>query len=348
MPAIPLPSGLRIERLTVTEADDETLRPLLTLVNEIRAERQPRSIDFTLDEYRRFSVGMGSVRAHRVVIDDGGWAVAYLSTSYADDGSNPSLLDISIAVHRQHRLQGIARALLGEAVTAARELGRDTLTGEAYDTVPEAAKFLEAIGAEKTLDMHTNVVRIDDLDLDLLRTWEAAGPQRAPGYSVTIVEGMYPDEILERMVHLYQVLDRDSPRPEGVEPRTWTADLIADWLDSILGGISLITAIAVQDASGLPVGMSQLGRRHTDETSWFVTTTMVHPEHRGRSLGKWVKAASLLAAMEGWPRAAWMETTNAFTNEPMLAINHAMGFRHEYTVSEVELPVAMAENYLKR
>jgi GNAT superfamily N-acetyltransferase len=232
------------------------------------------------------------------------------------------------------------------AVANARDLGRDLLSGTYFDTVPAGEAFSRAIGGTPILDFHSNTVRIDDLDLDMLREWREQGPARGTGYSVEVVEGMYPEEILDGIARLYVVLERDMPHPDTWEPRDYDADFVREWVGNFLKGVHLLTAIAFHDESGEPVGMSQLGRRHTDDTTWLVTTTMVDPEHRGHALGKWVKAAASLAALERWPRGVWMETGNAFTNEPMLGINHAMGFRHEFTMSEAEVDVENAEAYL--
>jgi mycothiol synthase len=339
-------TGYDIRQISLPELTDAEIEPVVALVNVIRAERRPRSVEFSGDEFRVFATSPGSVRRHHLVTDSEGAPAAYLNLSYPDDGTNPSLLKVSIGVLPEHRRMGIATEMLSRAVQAGRELGRITLAGEIFDTVPGAARFIEAIGARKTLDLHHNVVRIADLDLEMLQRWQREGPDRAPGYSVMVVEGMYPDDLLEGMAHLYLVLERDAPMPEGWEPRNWTGGFVKSWLENFLNSVDAMTAIAVEDASGTPVGMSQIGRRRSDETTWFVTTTMVDPEHRGRALGKWVKAAACLEALQRWPGAVWMETGNAFTNEPMLGINHAMGFRHEFTMSEVEVGVEDAEAYL--
>ena len=42
-----------------------------------------------------------------------------------------------------------------------------------------------------------------------------------------------------------------------------------------------------------------------------------------------------------------MDTGNAVTNEAMLGINRAMGFTHELTWTDVELPVETAHAYLE-
>ncbi len=104
-------------------------------------------------------------------------------------------------------------------------------------------------------------------------------------------------------------------------------------------GADSLTAVAIHDDSGQAAGMSQLIRRRIDPTNWFVSTTMVDPDHRGKALGKWVKGVVNLEALEKWPGGEWQETGNAFTNDAMLGINHAMGFEHEYTMSDVEFDV---------
>ena len=87
-------------------------------------------------------------------------------------------------------------------------------------------------------------------------------------------------------------------------------------------------------------------RRNSDPATWIVSTTMVDPPHRGQSIGKWVKGATNLAALERWPDGVYQETGNAFTNDAMLAINHAMGFRHDLTITDVEVSTARARSYL--
>ncbi len=341
-------TGYDIREIRIPELDDAELEPIVAGLNVLWSEREPRHIDFSVAEYRTYATGPGSVRHHYVATDKDGESAGFLALTYPDDGTTPRLLRTSIAVLPEHRRKGLATALLRIATDTARDLGREVLSGPYFDTVPAGQSFAEAIGATKTLDFHSNTVRIDDLDLEMLTGWQEQGPLRAPGYSVDIVEGMYPEDILEGMAHLYLVLERDMPQPENWEPRSWNAGFLKEWLGNFLKAVHLLTAIAFEDESGAPVGMSQLGRRHSEPTTWFVTTTMVDPEHRGHALGKWVKAAACLEALERWPAAEWMETGNAFTNEAMLGINHAMGFRHEFTMSEVEIGVEEAEDFLAR
>ena len=185
-----------------------------------------------------------------------------------------------------------------------------------------------------------------NLDTELMNSWVERGRRNAEGYAVEVYTDAWPEDINEGMAHLYYVLERDMPLSEGQEPREWTAELVSQMHAHYLQQAQSITAVAFHEATGATVGMSQMIRRNSDPATWLVTTTMVDPPHRGKSIGKWVKAACNLAALERWPDGVYQETGNAFTNDAMLAINNAMGFEHEITITDVEISTARARDYL--
>lgn len=336
----------QMTEITIPDMDDDELQPVVDAFNLIDAEREPRHADQSVAEFRIFSNEPGDVNRNYLISSPSGDPVGLLVLTHPSDGTTPRLLRTRVWILPEHRRQGLASRSLEVAVQTAERLGRDVLSGFAHDTVPAGMEFARAIGGKPKIDFNINTVEIAELDLELLQSWRARGPERAPNYSVVIIDGMYPEHLLEGMARLYVVLERDMPHPDTWEPREYTADLVRDWIGNFLEGVDLLSAIAIETASGEPVGLSQLGRRHADKSTWFVTTTMVHPEHRGNSLGKWVKSASCLEALERWPGGEWIETGNAHTNEPMLAINHAMGFDHEFTLTNFEVSTKAVRDYL--
>src|SRR5437773_12109374 len=76
--------------------------------------------------------------------------------------------------------------------------------------------------------------------------------------------------------------------------------------------------------------------------------TAVIPAHRGRGIGKWVKAAMLERVLGEWPDARYIRTGNASVNAPMLAINTRLGFRHAWDGALWEASVADLRAYLER
>ena len=337
--------------LTVTEADiqtmsDDELAPLLAAMNLLDRESYPRHTDMTIEDMRMFDHSPG-IAQQRLLIHDGDDLAATAVLRHNDDGTNPDVLMVGIRVLPEHRRRGIATMLLGRAVTAATEMGRDKLQGFILDTVPAGDEFVSAVGAEKLLDFHENVMRVDALDRDLLQSWVDQGPVRGQGYSVRVGEGDWPEELFGDIAHLFHVLERDMPRSATFEPREWNAELVRELHDHYAPGVDALTVFVSEDATGATVGMTDMIRRKTDPTTWIVTTTVVDPDHRGRSLGKWIKGLINLAALDRWEGGIYTETGNAFTNEPMLAINHAMGFTHELTMTDCLLTVDQARTYLE-
>ena len=55
--------------------------------------------------------------------------------------------------------------------------------------------------------------------------------------------------------------------------------------------------------------------------------TAIDPDHRGIGLAKWAKATMLLRLRSERPEVASVRTGNAFSNDAMVAINAALGFR---------------------
>ena len=328
------------------DLSDEEFEHVVALSNALDSEAFPRHVDNTAEELRIYTNSPGMIQ-HRFLVHDADQLVAQASFRYPDDGTNADVIACQIRVVPGHRRQGIATALLSRAVELASDLGRNTLQGVIFDTVPASKAFVSAIGARETLDFHENVVRIADLDLEQLRDWVDQGSERATGYSVRLIEGLWPEEYFDDIAHLFFILERDMPHSEAFEPREWNAERISELQDHWAKGVDSLSTLAIDDSTGRVVGMSDMIRRKADPTTWIVTTTMVDPEHRGKSLGKWVKGAINLAALERWEGGIYQETGNAFVNEPMLAINRAMGFDHELTMTDCLLSVEDARTYLE-
>lgn len=337
--------GYRIERIDLAELSDEELQPILDATNLLNREIRPRSVDLTHDELRRLAGPPSMVKRQLVVLGDAGELTGLGEGRYPADGTSADTLICQIRAVPDHRRRGVGTTILEHLVGMARALGRTRLRGYLHDTVPAGAAFAETTGAVVDVEFHENVVKIDDLDISLLGSWSRI---EAPGYSIWLTEGAVPDEYLGDIAHMYRVLERDSPAPGDVEPRDWTAERVSREQEHFLEGTDLLTALVVEDASGRAVGMSQLARRESDPSIWFVPLTVVDPRHRGRSLGKLVKGTTNLAALDRWEGGVYQETGNAFTNEPMLAINHAMGFEHELTASSCSVDLADAQRYLDR
>lgn len=91
-------------------------------------------------------------------------------------------------------------------------------------------------------------------------------------------------------------------------------------------GVTTWTICARHDVSGEIVGYTELAL--SPHTPWKAAQgdTGVHPDHRERGLGRWLKAHNAVRLLDERPEVGFIETWNASANAPMLAINRAMGF----------------------
>jgi GNAT superfamily N-acetyltransferase len=103
---------------------------------------------------------------------------------------------------------------------------------------------------------------------------------------------------------------------------------------------------AVEEKSGRFVGVSDITVRPELPDRVWVGDTAVDPAHRGQALGKWLKAAITRHILDDLPDVRWVITSNAGSNAPMLAINHALGFRAVAVCTTWQLPVEALQTRL--
>jgi hypothetical protein len=74
--------------------------------------------------------------------------------------------------------------------------------------------------------------------------------------------------------------------------------------------------------------------------------TGVRPEHRGHALGKWLKATMLQRIFDERPQAEEIRTGNADSNDAMLGINRALGFKPHRAHTTWQVTTAQVRKYL--
>jgi GNAT superfamily N-acetyltransferase len=132
----------------------------------------------------------------------------------------------------------------------------------------------------------------------------------------------------------------DAPRTASLGDFTLTAaHRRAAEAEHERAGIEYWFAGARHDASGEIAGFTELLFR--PYKPWLVEQedTGVDPAHRGRGIGRWLKAVNALRVLDEKPAARILETWNDGTNRWMLDINTAMGFRPVVSWVEVELEI---------
>lgn len=220
-------------------------------------------------------------------------------------------------VHPDARRRGLGRAFYERAAT---ECG-GILTAVAGDGQP-GEPFLLAMGMKRVHAERASV-------LDLNR--EFPEPVPVPGYDLVHwldgAAGPVPDSLLDDLADLSGRLSTDAPTGDLIaEPAVFTPERVTELSDMAarLGQVRISTG-ARDRVGGRLIAVTTMRHDGTSERLMQLIT-LVHPDHRGKNLGRLIKLANLEQARSVAPDATTVVSMNAVGNEHMWRVNEAMGF----------------------
>jgi GNAT superfamily N-acetyltransferase len=278
-------------------------------------------------------------------------AVAVLRLPGGPGADRPG--EIDIRVHPAHRRRGVGTRLMAVAAEGLRADGRTSVIAQVLADTP-AVPFLESLGFVCVLTHSGLLLRLEDLPPGRVRDLVAAGPALPPasrspsggrgdpggpgGYRLVRWRGAVPDEYADALAHAKHAM-ADLAEYEGLP---WDADRVREMAEMVAKrGDDLYTVAAVQGSS--VAGFTEVVVPASGPERAAQYDTAVVPEHRGRRLGIWVKAAMLQWLADERPEVREIETDNAGDNTHMLAVNEELGYRRqresrEYQASARDLP----------
>lgn len=265
-----------------------------------------------------------------------------------DHDDNPDMLGSSVTVLAEHRRNGVGTQLFAYLVALARKENRSRLVGSTNGRLPSGEQFALAIGAEKKQAMHMNHLVMAEVDRALMEKWVAEGPGRAEGYEIFGWDGDVPEEHMDNFLDAVLVMNT-APRDElKMNDFTITAEEIREQekVANAVGGVGW-QLIARRLSDGVWAGIHDVWWMPAEPDVVYVGATGVRPEHRGHALGKWLKAVMTLRVMDERPNVTEIRTGNADSNDAMLGINRAMGYKPWISATTWELSTHDAEQWLK-
>jgi GNAT superfamily N-acetyltransferase len=280
---------------------------------------------------------------HTIVLakDERGSTIGFASVDIRVGHGNEHMAWIEdLYVAQSHRRRGAGRALFDAVVDRARSAGRTLVLGGHHDGGDAGAAFAAAMGATPGHRERQNRALTADLDRELLQRWIADAASNATGYSLVTYDDHCPEDILESVVRAAAAMN-DAPHTELLDDFLVTREHVrATEKELAAAGISSWYVGVRHDATGEIAGFTELSWR--PDKAWFAEQgdTGVVAAHRGHGIGRWVKAVNALRLLEERPEVRVIETWNDGSNQWMLAINDAMGFRPVATWIEDELPLA--------
>ena len=323
----------RIERLDPPYTD-EVLCDVNAFENGLGLEFDPEVPPLPLSSTRTYAEvhEPGELVALYVARADGG-AVVGTAWIFGSTLDNAHLAFCRLGVAADHRRRGLGTKLLAAYLDFAAVHDRTSLMlgADAYTDAADA--FAGSLGASVGLRAHVNQLALTDVPVGLVEDWIAAAVATggaSDSYDLEWVpSGDYPEESLADMIAMWDVLRNDAPMDDiPVEPRSTTVEQLRADNERTRGfGRERWTLIARHRASGTPVGYTEMFLPLDDPVRVYQGATAVHKDHRGHAIGRWLKATTLQRVRAERPSTKYIRTFNADSNDPMLAINNAMGFK---------------------
>jgi GNAT superfamily N-acetyltransferase len=288
--------------------------------------------------------GERSARRQRWLATDGGRPVG-IALLVLPDLDNTDAAYLTLEVHPESRRRGVGHALLSTAVQRLNAEGRTHVIGHGAEPLDGSGSpcvaFATAAGAERALDEICRSLELDDLGDDRLGELEEQAGAHAAGYELVQWVGPCSDDIIDDLAVLTGRMSTDAPLGDlDWEPEVWDRERVreAEARTSRLGRCWVTTA-ARHVGSGHVVAYTDIGWSPLVDSTAFQWMTIVAPEHRGRRLGMLIKAANLQALRREMPRVERVITWNADSNQQMIAINEALGFRPRFRSGQWQLQV---------
>jgi mycothiol synthase len=234
---------------------------------------------------------------------------------------------INLGVDERFRRQGLGTELLGVLVEKAVEEG-GVRTIETFSFQESGWRFCDKHGGREALEAAQSRLQLAEVDWEMMEQWRYAGAKRNEerGTRLRSFE-VVPEEMLEEFVGLYNEIVDEVPVGElEMRERVTPASRREDEARTGRGWYTKVSQEADGSLSGLTEMVHDLGMPYRVEQH----LTGVRDEHRGRGLGKWLKAEMVFFIRDELPEVNIINTGNAATNTAMVSINERMGFKRHH------------------
>ena len=314
--------AVRLASIDAADAPEETLEALhelyLEFDDEARPGDPPKPIRQRMVDWTHLPAFL--LVRHWLLWEDG----RLVATSGAEMNLEQDLDNAFgwVYVRKEARGHGLGRLVATPMLDLVQEQKRRRLAvgipeSSEFSAIPERAGMKDAL-----LEQHNRLL-LSDIDWDLVDEWVVRAAERAADYELLFRAGPLPEDDLEPYCKLTEIMNtapmEDYERdPEVITPEMWRAWEEQDKKREL----EFLIYIARHKPSGTMVGLTQFLYQHLNPAQAFQSDTGVHPEHREKGLGRWLKAAMLQKIRSDYPEVERIDTDNAGSNEPMLQHQH--------------------------
>jgi GNAT superfamily N-acetyltransferase len=270
------------------------------------------------------------------LVDGAPVAIGAVATSEYD---NLHLAWLDVTVHPEHRRRGHGSALLDHVIAEAKAVGRTTLGIDGWDNEVTRGFAARHGFEEKSRSVQRRQV-VADLDWTLIEKLHAEAEAAATAYDLERREGRTPDDELEAMAELTAAIN-DAPTDDlDLEDEVFPPERVRAYEDAQLArGDRLFRVVARHRATGQLAGHTVVAVDGEQPELAEQHDTSVVRAHRGHRLGMLLKTDMNLWLREVQPQVARINTWNAESNDHMIGVNEAIGYRILGRALEYQRPV---------
>lgn len=338
--------AIQIEQIETPSAPDALLRELARYYVVVEAEDMPG------DPPTPFAMRLADWRQNLDFYPVKRWAlredgqmsavgvVAYDLEQNLENGT------FRVHVHPEKRGRGYARAIAGPMFDELEAAGRHRVDTWVKKGEP-AESLMARLGLKSVYVDKRSRLTIADLDHELMRSWVERSQERADDYELIYQTVPFPDEMIDKFCEMTLIMNTAPREDVEEEDEVLTPEMWRKLEATVIASqCQLHTVIAAHRPTGAYVGYTQIKTQDLQPDLAWNWDTGVDPGHRNRGLGRWLKASMIERIVSEYPDVERVDTFNAGSNEPMLNINEAMGFRPVHLSNVWQGPLATVREKL--
>ena len=311
--------GVTVEKFDPAHASEADLRAFHEVTVARYADDRPKWTAPTYEEllFRLRTPFQGLGPSHRWSARLDGELAGFAELLFAD-WEHAALLEI--VVHPRARRRGVGTAILHALLPEVEARGRTQIEGWQITKDSDGAQWAANRGFRTVNAAILQSLTFAEVDSAL---WDVPVP---PGYRLARWTNRAPDDLLSSFsaarnaIHDAPLGEMNVPLPQWTPERTREAE--KDYLDR---GAEQRVVVAVHEASGDVAGMTELELHSERPHRAFQQDTAVLPAHRGRGLGRCMKAHMIRWVLSERPALTEVATTTAAANVHMARVNHSLG-----------------------
>jgi len=240
---------------------------------------------------------------------------------------NRHMAGIEITVDPTARRQGLGSRLFEAAVERVVTDGRTLVTASSWEGTP-GIEFAKAMGMDRALEEVKRAQNLWTLDRDRLDGLAAEAAAQHPEYQIVSIAMPTPEHLLVQICEMTAAIN-DAPTDDlDIEDDVFTPDRIRAFERAQFAhDRRLYRLVAQHRQTGALAGHTMVGVEAMTPWHAYQFDTSVQRAHRGHRLGLSLKIAMLRLLAEQEPQVRVLETWNAASNDHMIAVNEALGYR---------------------